>query len=241
MNHAPLRMHYLQHVPFEGTAHIGTWAKEKGHSLSCTRLYAGEALPDLDAFDWLLAMGGPMNIYEHTAYPWLEAEKTFIAQAVKAGKLFLGVCLGAQLLADALGGEVMANDEKEIGWLPIQITEAGRACGLFQDWPDAPMVFHWHGDTFQLPPGCTSLVKSEACANQAFLYKGRALGLQFHTEYTSDSIEDMLHHCGEELAQSGAYIQTAAHIRENMHNTLITSQFLEFLLDALSASGRMEI
>ncbi|HBF35447.1 TPA: amidotransferase, partial [Candidatus Sumerlaeota bacterium] len=213
-----MRLHVLQHVPFEDAAEIGTWAQERGHSISHTLLYAGEALPALDAFDMLVVMGGPMNIYEHESYPWLVAEKAFIRESVLAGKYYLGVCLGGQLLADALGGSVTRNAEREIGWHPVTLTEAGRECNLLKKWPDRFTAFHWHGDTFAIPPKAKHLLVSEACVNQAFVYEGRAVGLQFHLEYSQKSIRDMLVHCADELTP-GKYVQTPEKIEVGLGQT----------------------
>lgn len=198
-----MRIHYLQHVAFEDLAAIGNWAEEKGYPLSVTKFFQQDvAFPMMEEFDWLIVMGGPMNIYEEKEYPWLVREKQFIKAAVEQGKTVLGVCLGAQLIADVLGGRVYRNKNKEIGWFPIEATGAGRDFGF----PAAFPAFHWHGDTFELPPGSLRLAQSKACANQAFLYQERVLGLQFHLESTPLSVEKLIQHCGEELVD-GEYIQ----------------------------------
>ena len=123
-----MQLHYLQHVPFETIAGIGDWATSRGHTVSGTQLFAEEFTHPGD-FDFLVVMGGPMNIYEEAEYPWLAEEKAFIASAVEAGKLVLGVCLGAQLVADVLGGPVTPGPQPEIGWYPVELTEAGRELG----------------------------------------------------------------------------------------------------------------
>ena len=143
-----MRIHYLQHVPFEDLAYIETWAKDKGHSLSVTKLYLNEKLPGMDDFDWLIVMGGPMNIYEEREYPWLVEEKQFIEEVIKTGKVVLGICLGAQLIADVLGGKVRQNDYQEIGWFPVTKTSEANNSVFFKSLPDDFMAFHWHGDTF---------------------------------------------------------------------------------------------
>ncbi|MBI4388853.1 MAG: type 1 glutamine amidotransferase, partial [Nitrospinae bacterium] len=174
-----MRLHYLQHVPFEDLANIEVWARNKGHRISQTRFFANEPLPPVEAFDWLVVLGGPMNIYEEDRYPWLADEKRFIAQAVERKKVVLGICLGAQLLADVLGGKVVKNAHKEIGWFPVSLTGEGQRSAVTRNLPQRFPAFHWHGDTFHLPTGCERLAESEACANQAFAYQGRAVGLQF--------------------------------------------------------------
>ena len=114
-----MRIHSLEHEPFEGLANIEVWAKSRGYSISRTLLFNNEELPDISDFDWLVIMGGSMNIYEEEKYPWLREEKDFIAEAIAAKKIVLGVCLGSQLAADVLGGRVSRNKYKEIGWFPV--------------------------------------------------------------------------------------------------------------------------
>jgi GMP synthase-like glutamine amidotransferase len=120
----------------------------------------------------------------------------------------VGVCLGAQLVAEVLGGRVFRNLYKEIGWLPIELTEEGRRSPLFEGLPQRLDVFHWHGDTFDLPPGSVHLARSKGCAHQAFLYQGRVLGLQFHIESTPDSVQQIVKAGADELVPA-RYIQSA--------------------------------
>jgi len=126
-----MRIHYLQHVPFEDLANIESWAKDRSHDLSRTLLFQEESPPKLNEFDWLIIMGGPMNIYEHDKYPWLVKEKEFIRQAIEEDKIVLGICLGDQLMADVLGGKVHRNDHREIGWFPVKLTDEGVASRIF--------------------------------------------------------------------------------------------------------------
>jgi len=130
-----MRIHYLQHVPFEDLANMESWASSRGHALSKTRLFSGERLPPPSSFDWLIIMGGPMNIYEEERYAWLAEEKEFIKKAVYGGKIVLGICLGAQLISDVLGGLVTKNRYKEIGWFPVRLTEEGQASPVFSALP----------------------------------------------------------------------------------------------------------
>lgn len=206
-----MRIHYFQHVPFEDLANIEDWANKKGYTVSATRLFDREALPSMDRFDWLIIMGGPMNIYEEEEYPWLASEKKFIKEAIKAGKLILGICLGAQLLADVLGGRVTRNQNKEIGWFPVtRLKEAG--ISLLDFLPEEFMAFHWHGDTFEIPPGAKRLAGSLACKNQAFQYGDRVLGLQFHLESSQGSIEKLIENCRNEITE-GQFIQKENELR----------------------------
>jgi GMP synthase (glutamine-hydrolysing) len=203
-----MNIHYLQHVPFEGLAAIETWAATRGHRLTATRFYAGEALPPPGQPDWLVVMGGPMNIYEEANFPWLAAEKRFIRSAIEAGKVALGVCLGAQLLADVLGGPVTRNACKEIGWFPVNKTAMAARSRVAGALPEEMEAFHWHGDTFAIPPGALHVACSAACENQAFIYDERVVGLQFHLETTPESARLLARHGADELV-AGPFIQTA--------------------------------
>lgn len=226
-----MRIHYFQHVPFEGLGCIGPWALENGHEISVTRFYLGELPPAVDELDWLIVMGGPMNIYEEAEYPWLVQEKQSIGEAIRGGKIVLGICLGAQLIADVLGAKVTKNAHKEIGWFHIEMT-AG-ASPLFDFRPASPLVFHWHGDTFGLPPGAVHVARSEGCENQAFVYDGRVVALQFHLEFTPQSLEAILPNCASELVE-GKYIQTAEEMRKPATDFAAMNAAMRGLLDRLA-------
>ena len=204
-----MRIQVLQHVPFEGPAGIADWAASRGHPLTITHLYRGDTLPALDTFDRLAVMGGPMGIYDEQDHPWLVPEKAFLAAAIQAGKTIVGVCLGAQLLADCLSARVIHNAHKEIGWLPIELTPEALADPVFGPLAPGLTVYHWHGDTFPLPPGAVHLARSAGCEHQAFLHLGRVLGLQFHIETTPESLAALVTHCADEIVP-GPYVQDAA-------------------------------
>ncbi len=194
-------IHWLQHVSFEGLGSMEGWLLEHGHNLSCTRFWAGDTLPSLDTFSGLIVMGGPMGIYDHEEYPWLSKEKEFLRLVAERGTPILGICLGAQLLADVLGAEVSANPEKEIGWFPVT-RSADIPEFLISVLPEQLTVFHWHGDTFSLPEQAVRLYSSEACLNQAFLYKEHVIGLQFHLETTRSSAVTLIDNCRAELTNA---------------------------------------
>ncbi len=222
-----MKIHCLTHVPFEDAAGIETWARRRRYALTYTHLYQDDPLPSLDAFDVLAVMGGPMNVYEHDRYPWLLREKQFLRSAVDAGKKMLGVCLGAQLLADVLGGKVTPNPYKEIGWHEVKLTEQADQSPVFTSvFPKQFPVFQWHGDTFQIPSGAIRLAESQACPNQAFQYGSNVLALQFHIEYTQESIEKMLIHCADELTdgpciQKGNAIRSGYNLIDSMQKKLV--------------------
>ncbi|CAB1274353.1 type 1 glutamine amidotransferase [Candidatus Nitrosacidococcus tergens] len=202
-----MNIHYFQHVSFETLGSIEPWVHSHHHRLSGTRFYQGESLPNLEEIDWLIVMGGPMNIYEEKTYPWLTQEKKFIEQAIKAGKGVIGVCLGAQLIADVFGASVIKNLDKEIGWFPVEFMQEAKDSPWLNVLPQKLEVFHWHGDTFTLPKGAIHIAQSKGCIQQGFIYHEKVLALQFHLEVQADNIQKLIKHCGDEL-QSGKYIQT---------------------------------
>ena len=224
-----MRIHSLEHEPFEGLANIEVWAKNRGHSISRTLLFNNEELPEMNDFDWLFIMGGSMNVYEEEKYPWLREEKNLIAEAIASKKMILGVCLGAQLVADVLGGRVSKNRYNEIGWFPVTLTEEGRNSSLLCNFPGSFSAFHWHGDTFRIPPGAKKIAQTGACPNQAFEY-GKTIGLQFHLEYSVESIDLMLRNCGNEIVE-GRYIQKPDKIISQNNNVAETQRLLNLLLD----------
>ena len=229
-----LRIHCLMHVPFEDAANIGVWAAARGHQMRQIRLYEGELPPAADEVDMLAIMGGPMDVYEYDRYTWLRSEKRFIETVVSRGRIVVGVCLGAQLLADVLGGRVRANRHKEIGWHEVELTAAGRDCPVCAKLPPRFTAFHWHGDTFDIPRGAVHLARSDACENQAFIWGERALGLQCHLEYSQQSVYRMLEHCGHELMPA-AFIQPRDDIIAGLAHVTRTQRLLDDVLDALAA------
>jgi len=229
----PLKIHFFLHASFEDPGCILQWCRDKGHQTSSTHLYRNESLPELNDFDWLIVMGGPIGVYEEEKYTWLAGEKYIIRQAVDSGKTVVGICLGAQLLANALGAEVYRNPEKEIGWFDVMLTESGEKESLFGGMSPRINVFHWHGDTFDLPDGATHLMYSEACRNQAFLYGEKVLGLQFHFEVTGSNVLSMVENCRSEIVP-GKYIQTEEEILRVREAVTENNRIMFELLDRLS-------
>jgi GMP synthase-like glutamine amidotransferase len=194
----------LQHAAFEGPGEIAAWAARHGHSVGVHHLYRGDPLPRPEAFALLVVMGGEMNIYQYRDWPWLKPERECIQSALAQGKRVVGICLGAQLIADALGARVFQNAEHEMGWLPIAWTDEARAA--FPGLPAVTTVLHWHGDTFELPAGATRLATSEGCSEQGFLIRNKCLGLQFHLEVDAPLVKQFVDGQGEWPA--GPYAQT---------------------------------
>lgn len=204
-----MNVHVLQHVPFEGLGSIETWLSGRHANLGYTRFYELTRLPELDGLDLVIALGGPMSVNDEEQFPWLQAEKQFLRAAIECGTAVVGICLGAQLIASALGARVYPNPVKEIGWLEIVATPA---VGELFRFPEQATVFHWHGETFDLPAGATRLAQSATCVNQAFQIGRNVLGLQFHLETTPASVTAMLADDCDELVP-GPAIQSEAEIR----------------------------
>jgi len=207
-----MKVHVLQHVSFEGLGNMEAWLREREAQVSFSRLHESPLLPDvaeLDDMDLLVALGGPMSVNDEAAFPWLAQEKRLVAAAIERGIAVLGVCLGAQLIAAAQGARVYPASEKEIGWHTISGTS--RLASVFQ-FPDRVDVFHWHGETFDLPANAIHLARSASCMNQAFQLGKRVIGLQFHLEVTRQSMAGMLDHCVADLT-AGRYVQPADRIR----------------------------
>ncbi len=204
-----MRAHYLQHIPFEGLGSVETWLKAAGAEIKSTRLFESAKLPTPEDVDLLIVLGGPMSVNEEGDFPWLVEEKRLIRDCVQAGKSVLGICLGAQLIASAMGAPVYHNRAKEIGWFPVYgVPSLDRSMFCF---PPSLEVFHWHGETFDLPPGSIRIARSQACENQAFQLNPRVIGLQFHLETTPESAQTMVSHCGAELTPA-EYVQSGAAI-----------------------------
>ena len=192
-------MRTLQHVPFEGLAALEPALRAAGHEIATTRLFAGEPLPPLESFDWLVVLGGPMSVHDEARYAWLAPEKELVRRSLEGGRAVLGICLGAQLVAEALGAGVRANREKEIGWFPVERVSGAEASAFGAALPPSTLAFHWHGETFELPLGAIHLARSEACENQAFAWGDRVLALQFHLETTRAAAASLVENCRDEL------------------------------------------
>jgi GMP synthase-like glutamine amidotransferase len=206
-----VRAHCLQHVPFETPGSILAWLARRGASVTSTGLFEPHSLPTVDDFDLLVVMGGPMSVNDEAEYPWLIAEKLLVRQAIDRGRAVVGVCLGSQVIASALGCRVYRNAAREIGWFPVSATPAAASGSL--RWPDELTVFHWHGETFDLPSGAVRLASSEGCLNQAFQIDDRVVGLQFHLEATPETMAAMVEHCRHELTPD-RYVQSEQELLE---------------------------
>ncbi len=199
-----MRVHCLQHVAFEGLGSIAPWLDAAGFETTYTRFFESATMPDLKSLELLVVMGGPMSVHDEAEFPWLSLEKQLIREAIRSQIPVLGICLGAQLIASVLGARVYSNPVKEIGWFPV------RGVPLKDDsmyrFPASETVFHWHGETFDLPSGARRLAQSDGCDNQAFQWGRFVIGLQFHLETTAASVRELVTHCRSELVPD-QYIQ----------------------------------
>ena len=208
-----MNIHWIQHVAFEGLGNIEEWIVTNKHQLTCTQQFKGDTLPKLDDIDLLIVMGGPMGVYDTDKFAWLSEELEFIKSAIHLGKSVLGICLGSQFIAAALGARVYPGPMKEIGWFPINI--CSDIADLFGFAVNTPMVFHWHGDTFDLPAEAEHMASTAEVSSQAFMIGEKAIGLQFHLEQTPQTIIGMVQNSGHELEEAGDKIQSVEEIINN--------------------------
>jgi GMP synthase (glutamine-hydrolysing) len=239
VNHAvrPTRIHWLQHVPFEGLGCIESWIRQRGHRATATRLYRDEPLPSLSDVDLLVVMGGTMSVKEERKFPWLAREKRFIERAVRTAKPVLGVCLGAQLTANVLGADVYRNRYEEIGWLSVRLSSHAAKQSPLVSFPEHLTVFQWHADTFDLPAEARRIAVSDGCENQAFLFDGRVLGLQFHLESTPVDVKRLLDNCGAETSSSSSYVQTRERILAEVRRCEYLNRLMYQAMDYLCSTA----
>ncbi len=227
-------IHAIQHIAFETPGVITHWARENSHTLTTTHAYNGDPFPEPGAFDWLVVMGGPMGVKDEDQYPWLVEEKQVIQTAIEQRKVVLGICLGAQLIAEVLGAAVYPNTHSEIGWFPVSFSSQAQKSPIFAFAPPKTTVFHWHNDTFDLPDGAVHLTSSKACKNQAFSYENRVVGLQFHLEMQEEQIHAIVDYFRDDLVQSreaGAdFVQSAEMILSTTNPLPHTNAMMRQLL-----------
>ena len=201
-----MRVHYLKHVPFEGLGSMESMFIAQGCNLTRTCMYEDQSLPSIHDIDALVVMGGPMGVGDDDEYPWLTLEKEFIESVIKREIPVLGVCLGAQLIANVLGAKVSKNANEEIGWFPVARTK-GLIDERVENLPISFDALHWHGDTFDIPEGASNFMTSEACTNQGFVYGDLTLALQFHLEMLPSLVQGIYQECGKP-EKTGKYIHS---------------------------------
>lgn len=213
------KIYVLQHHPVENLGTIADALEGAALAWQYVRVAEGQPVPaDMKGAGGLIVMGGPMGVYQTERYPWLREEMRLIEDAIKSNLPVLGVCLGAQILAAALGAKVERNPKcKEIGWHAIRISDSARDDRLMRGLPATLTPFHWHGDIFELPRGAVSLASSDKTPCQAFRYGDKTYGFQFHFEVTTEGVAGMAAAFAKEL------------VRENISSEEMVAQSADFI------------
>lgn len=232
-----MKIHIVMHESFESPAAIEIWGKRKGFDITYTRQYAGDAFPEECNFDFLVVMGGPQSpetTLEECPHYDAKKEIAFIKRAIGENKILLGVCLGAQLIGEALGAKFGHSPNREIGVFPLTLTEDGKQDSIIGAFPEKFLVGHWHGDMPGLTPESKILAVSEGCPRQIVRYAPKIYGFQCHFEFTPEAIEGMIENNAHELEQYKGlpYIETAEHLRS--HNYSEMNNLLFSFLDKIS-------
>ena len=229
------RVHFLEHAHHERPGSILEWADERGFEISGSRLFLDEPLPQHQYFHMLIALGGPMSVHDVNLHPWLKIEKHFIERAIEQGMPVLGICFGAQLIADVLGAQVTPMNHKEIGWHEVITTPEAHKHALSSIFPERFTTFHWHGETFSIPAGAVNLGHSAACMNQGFTLGDRVAALQFHPEITPRLAESFVQEGAHEL-RPAPFVQDPQTIIDGAHRYNGQDHFFA-LLDRLAAKA----
>lgn len=213
-----MKLHIIMHESFESPAAIETWAQKKGYEISYTRLYDGDVFPEECNFDFLAVMGGPQSpatTLEECPHYNAPKEIAFIKKAIDQNKKLLGVCLGAQLIGEALGAKFDHSPNREIGVFPVALTEAGKQDSIIGTFPEQFMVGHWHGDMPGLTAESEVLATSQGCPRQIVRYTPSIYGFQCHFEFTPEAIDGMIKNNAHELEEYKGlpYIETAEQLR----------------------------
>ena len=224
-----MNIHILQHAEWETIGKLDVWFTNKKLSYSTSKMYKGESLP-INKVDFLIVMGGPMSIFDDENYPWLKQERKFIKQTINSGAKVIGICLGSQFIANALGAKVYMGKEKEIGFFDIQNKNSHP---ITKGLPNSLEVFHWHGDTFETPKNAINLFSSELTENQGFIYDNRVIALQFHLEVGREEIEDFVENGIDELTPS-TYVHHKNKILKQNYNFDKSNSYLFNILDYIS-------
>lgn len=233
-----MKIHIIMHESFESPAAIQLWAENKGYNISYTKLYEGDIFPSECNFDFLVIMGGPQSPATTTEEcPHFDAQKevNFVKKVIEQKKILLGVCLGAQFIGEALGARFEHSPNREIGVLPITLTDEGKKDPIFSLFPEKMIVGHWHGDMPGLTTESKILATSEGCPRQIVRYAPKIYGFQCHFEFTPEAIEGMIINNSHELEEYKdlPYIETAEQLRKNNYSEMNT--FLFNFLDKITS------
>ena len=207
-----MRIHYIQHGVFDELGAIEIWAKKHGHHLTCTKIFQLEALPEITAFDFLVILGGTQSLREEKHPEYIYHELDFIKRAIDNDKMILGICLGAQMIAESLGAKTQMSPYPEIGIFPVMLASAGKDDPVLKSLSPVCNVMHMHYDMPGQLEGARILASSQGCPLQAFALGSKIYGIQFHLEMTNENIRLRLAHLTEEF-EIGPYVATRDKLR----------------------------
>lgn len=232
-----MNIHYLQHAPHQDIGNMRAWFVRQHAFISHSQMYLGTpSFPEMDSFNWLIVLGGPMSSYDDARFPWLKNEKLFIERAIKSNKVVIGICLGAQLIAEVLGARVYPNCDLEIGWFPVWKKLPQEVDDSLSWLPEQGTYLNWHGDTFALPQNATHIAYSELTGHQGFVYRDQVVGLQFHLEATT-LITDIFLRARNGVLPSASFVQSVAQVRGDSALYHYSKKVMHQLLDSLAVKS----
>lgn len=233
-----MRVHFIIHEYFEAPGAYENWAQQHGHAITFSRVYLGESLPEqVNTIDFLIIMGGPQSpatTQDACAHFDSKAEQAVILAAAQAGKVVIGVCLGAQLIGEAMGGHFSRSPEKEIGKFPITLTPAGRSAALFSHFGNMLEVGHWHNDMPGLTPQATIIATSEGCPRQIIAWSPLVYGFQCHMELTGEVVEQLIENSADALRNVDNHRFVESPERLRTHDWRKMNERLFIFLDKLA-------
>jgi GMP synthase-like glutamine amidotransferase len=227
-----MHIHYFQHNHFEDLGFIGDWAKSNNFTTSVTRFDIKPELPLIENFDWLIIMGGAMGVNDSDQYPWIPKEIEFIKEVIRSGKIVIGICLGSQMIASALGARVYKNSEPEMGFWPISFSKEAQQDNVFKHFPANLDVMHFHFDTFTLPEGAILMAKSTVTPVQSFIYGKNVFAFQFHSELTELNLPVFIKELEPEIIP-GPLVQNPDEMLQKINYCSLNNEIFAKVLDEI--------